>query len=41
MEKKFLWLALEQMKQGARHTRSEEALDRAYRRFIAELEQRR
>lgn len=41
MEKKFLWLALEQMKQGARHTRSEEALDRAYRRFIDELEQRR
>ncbi|MEC8496075.1 MAG: glutamyl-tRNA reductase [Planctomycetota bacterium] len=40
MEKKFLWLALEQMKQGARHTRSEEALDRAYRRFIDELEQR-
>lgn len=38
MEKKFLWLALEQMKQGARHTRSEAALDRAYRRFIAELE---
>ncbi len=40
MEKRFLWLALEQMKQGARHTRSEEALDRAYRRFIDELEQR-
>lgn len=40
MEKRFLWLALEQMKQGARRTRSEEALDRAYRRFIEELEKR-
>ncbi len=37
MEKQFLGLALSQMKEGARHARSEEALDRAYRRFLEEL----
>lgn len=37
MEKRFLWLALQQMKESARQTRSEEALDRAYRRFLDEL----
>lgn len=38
MEKQFLGLALSQMKEGARHARSAEALDRAYRRFLQELE---
>ena len=34
MEKHFLGLALTQLKASARHTRSEQALDRTYRRFV-------
>ncbi|QDV09930.1 Glutamyl-tRNA reductase [Planctomycetes bacterium Poly30] len=37
MEKHFLGLALGQLKESARHTRSEAALDRAYRRFVDDL----
>ncbi len=37
MEKHFLGLALAQLKESARHTRSEAALDRAYRRFVDDL----
>jgi glutamyl-tRNA reductase len=37
MEKHFLGLALAQLKESARHTRSEEALDRTYRRFVDDL----
>lgn len=37
MEKQLLGLALGQMKESARHARSEDALDRLYRRFVDEL----
>ncbi|MEM8710481.1 MAG: glutamyl-tRNA reductase [Planctomycetota bacterium] len=37
MEKHFLGLSLAQLKESARHARSEAALDRAYRRFVDEL----
>lgn len=37
IEKHFLSLALGQLKESARHTQSEAALDRAYRRFVADL----
>ncbi len=37
MEKHFLGLALGQLKESARHARSEAALDRAYRRFVDDL----
>ncbi len=37
MEKHFLGLALSQLKESARYTRSEAALDRAYRRFVDDL----
>ncbi|MFT4539872.1 MAG: glutamyl-tRNA reductase [Planctomycetota bacterium] len=36
LTKRLLGVALEQMKEGARRTRSEQALDREYRRFLEE-----
>jgi glutamyl-tRNA reductase len=37
MEKHLLGLALSQLKEGARHTQSTAALDRAYRQFVDEI----
>ena len=37
LSKKLLDIALDQMKEGARHARSEEALDREYQRFLENL----
>ena len=35
--RKLLDVALDQMKESARHTRSAESLDREYQRFLEEL----
>jgi len=37
LARRLLDVALAQMKEGARHTRSEESLDREYQRFLENL----